>query len=442
MRRMASGGAAISMQRQVLEQAERELQARRAGAEQARATFETARLACESALQAAVTEFEAGEAFRAAKAAADDARTDAAAAEGAALGRLAATDAYHRAQEDLTRAERRARDLSATQPTTSPDRADANQMAAEARAHLADLRARFLNDDPRVPETHRRAATMAAAFDRLRGKFSQKLPQLPAVAAAQKALDAAAGGGQRRRRGAPAIAGTARRVCCDGEAGGRRIGAGPGRRANLQAELSALNARLALGLVRANADADHSQAALSASAAPGTPQFAATVPAPYCAKAGQRLPASAAPQATLSAPPPPPTSPPTRYPQASNPQPFLDPYGPGTHGPVAAPVPPAPPAPPYSYPNRDPYAAVPPYPRAPVVVEPRVYYRTERYYYYDVPPPRRIVIRGGGGWQDPTGGRTYVYGGDGDYEGCGGRREILVYGGHPGSAGREYRYGR
>lgn len=411
--RLSRGDAELLKQRQELQQAERELRAGHDAADQARARFEAAKSGYESARRTAVAEFERGEAFRSAKAAADAAKAEATAAEEAALRQLAATDAYRRAEEDVARTEQRLHALSGTQPATSPDRADASQMAAESKVRLADLRERFLKDDQRVRETRPRATETAAAFDRLRQEFGEKLPQLPAVAAAQGALDAAQSTGvatdadlQRAQSHRDELAAAVNKA--DGALE-------PDRAAmrNLQAELNELNRAVAT----ARANADRIRPARAAPVAQATPQLSAAAPP------------SAPPQAPLT--------------------PF-DPYGPGDDAPptAAAPqIPQVPQATPigpprqpvqpygYSYTYFYPYAVVPVYPSPPDIVIRPGYYRAKRHYDY---VPRGRDILHGGGWYG--GYRSYspsCYGGG--YRGreaYGTRRRIHVCRSYRGSAGR------
>jgi chromosome segregation ATPase len=446
--KLAQDDAALARQRDDAAKADQVLVLKRQAADSAQAALESAQADYDSAQKDATSTFEASEAFSKARAAADAARADVAAREEADFGQLAATGAYKRAQDAAASSARALQSLGATRPSTDSDVADATQTAAEAKARLAELQSRYLNEDAQLLATRGKARETAAAVQALRQAFSAQLPQLPAIASArstlaarQAAFDTAAPDIQQaqatRDAGAAVVRQAAQAIDADSE-----------KVAELQRELDALNGRLvqaraeveqaqgALNTALAAADQARQQAALAEQQARQQAALAAAPPA-----AQPQPPSTSASESPFDNPPPPQPAPPQAPQVAIGQAPGPSPLGRVVPGQVS-PVPYGNPitpitsefAPPYgySYPCNPPAVIYEPMTVDPAVcVDPSPYpYPYPYQYSYSYAP--YVYFGGYAGGRYYASYRSYI-----PYR----ERELIVHGGYGNYSALGNRYG-
>ena len=158
------------------------------------------------------------DAYRTAKANADRARQDVAAAEDESQKTLKQTDAFRRSEQAVQGCGRRVRSLRQKSPPDapkSPEVAQAERDAADAQDRLADLQKQFVDEDPKV-KAAREAAAPRRRNSKDPGGFRAADPAGPGGRAGEGGAGPRAAR-LRRRRGGPA---GGRGAFCGGGRGG------------------------------------------------------------------------------------------------------------------------------------------------------------------------------------------------------------------------------
>ena len=138
----------------------------------------------------AVASFEAGEAYRAAAAAVEEAGRALEAAEKSSLDVLALTVEHRAAVTTAEALQARVQFLADQGDRAAAELAEAQQELADARKRLRDTEDRHLSQDQKVADAERRVAQARDAVQSLRDDFDEQLAQKPEVAEARKAASA------------------------------------------------------------------------------------------------------------------------------------------------------------------------------------------------------------------------------------------------------------
>ena len=287
--RLSQADVSLSARHEALDNAEKALTEKQLALAEAEKEFESAKAAFEARWHDAIVRFEASGEFQSARSQADNARSNAAAAEDAALDRLGATGAFQRAMAAVNETSNKAQALAA-RPTNDPDRADAEQTAAEAAGRLAELRSRYLDEDVDVQSARANARAAGSAFDELSRSFRDQMPGLPEIASAKAASDGSASLLKTANQAVADSQVDRDHLAADFEQASAAFAADRATSAKLQGEVTDLNNQLA----EANTHADQAQSSLTAALAaaeqnqqaalafgpPPQPQPSVTVPVP------------------------------------------------------------------------------------------------------------------------------------------------------------------
>jgi chromosome segregation ATPase len=169
--RLAQGETDLPKIRDDHDRAARERDDKRAAFDPIRQRYEAARADYEKARDAALAPLQQNsDAYGTAKANADRARQDVAAAEDESLQALKKTDAYKRTDQAARAADERLQSFRAkTQPAqpNDPALAQAEGDAADAQNRLADLQKQFVDEDPKVKAAREAAAPAQAELDKI-----------------------------------------------------------------------------------------------------------------------------------------------------------------------------------------------------------------------------------------------------------------------------------